>query len=76
MTPQSEQPNQSEVAQLLKRIEEEYVAATRGLTGLAATAKHQAISARMENLERLHEGLRTVVGDEAMKLIAERLNTL
>ena len=47
--------NHSEVARLLAQIEAEYIAATRGLLGLAATATHEAITARMENLGRLHE---------------------
>jgi hypothetical protein len=46
---------QSEVAQILQQIEAEYIAAQRGLTGLAEGATHEAISARMENLGKLHE---------------------
>lgn len=70
------QTNQSEVAQLLARIEREYLAATQGLTGLAVTAKHQAITARSENMGRLHEKLRALVGDDATRLMAERLEAL
>ena len=66
-------PNQSEVARLLRQIETEYTAAQNGLIGLAAGAHHEAITARMENLGRLHQGLRALVGDEATKLFAECL---
>jgi len=68
--------NQSEIARLLSQIETEYIAATRGLSGFAAGAKHEAITARMENLGKLHENLRAMVGDDAIRLMAERLETL
>ena len=68
--------NQSEVARILERIENEYVAAQRGLTGLAQSARHTAITARIENLGRLHESLRAVAGEDAMKLIAECLENI
>jgi hypothetical protein len=67
---------QSEVARLLAQIEAEYLAAQRGLSGLAVTAKHAAITARLENMGRLHAHLREIVGEEAIRLIAERLETL
>ena len=69
-------PNQSEVAQLLGQIETEYIAAMRGISGLAVMAKHEAITARMENLGRLHEDLRAIVGDDAIRLLAERLESI
>lgn len=72
----SEQENQSEVARLLAQIECEYLAATRGLTGLAATGKHEVIAARTANMSRLHGSLRALVGDEAIRLVAERLDKL
>lgn len=68
--------HQSEITRLLSQIETEYIAATRGLSGLAVTAKHTAITARMENLGRLHESLRAIVGTETMRLIAERLENI
>jgi hypothetical protein len=68
--------NHSEVARLLARIEAEYIAATRGLFGLAATAKHEAIIARIENPGKLHEHLRAVVGDDATRLMSERLESI
>jgi hypothetical protein len=68
--------NVSEVAQLLAQIEAEYIAATRGISGFASTAKHAAITARMENLGQLHENLRAIVGDDAIRLMAERLEVI
>lgn len=64
----------SEVAQLLSQIEQEFIAATQGLTGFAEVAKHSTITARMENLGRLHGNLQILIGDEAIRLIAERLD--
>ena len=65
----------SEVARLRPRIAEEYLAATCGLTGLAAgVSQHQFITARMENMDRCHEQLSSLVGSEqAAKLVAETL---
>jgi len=71
MTP--DHKNQSEVAQLLVQIECEYLAAQRGLSGFAESAKHAIIIAHMEHIERLHEDLRAIVGNGAIQLIAERL---
>jgi hypothetical protein len=68
-----QQTQQSEVARLLSQIEAEYLAATRGLSGFAATAKHAALTARMERMGQLHQDFQAIVGSEAMRLIAERL---
>lgn len=70
------QTNQSEVARLLNQIETEYTAATRGLTGFAESARHAAITARMEHIGQIHTNLRALVGDEAIRLIAERIETI
>ena len=70
---QSSHQNSSEVARILQQIEEEYVAARRGLTGLAECARHAFITARMENIGRLHERLQVLVGDQAMPLLCARL---
>ncbi|GLV59809.1 hypothetical protein KDH_66330 [Dictyobacter sp. S3.2.2.5] len=71
------QHNSSDVARLLARIQDEYVAATRGLSGIAAgTAQHQFISAKMERIEQLHQELRTHVGDHAIALIAHSLDAV
>ena len=42
--------NKSEVARLMQRIDEEYEAAERGLSGLAQVAQHEFITARMERI--------------------------
>src|SRR5437899_9429459 len=68
--------NQSEVARLLARIEDEYIAAKRGMTGFAESATHAAITAQMENIGRLYENLHAIIGDEAIKLVAERLEII
>jgi hypothetical protein len=68
--------NQSEIARLLSQTEAEYVAAQRGLSGFAESARHAAITARMEHVGQLHEDLQAIVGAEAMRLIAERLDTI
>ena len=65
----------SEVARLMQQIELEYEAAQRGLYGFAAgAAKHEFINARVENIGRYHEQLKTLVGEhEATKALAEAL---
>ncbi|GHO84367.1 hypothetical protein [Dictyobacter formicarum] len=65
----------SDVARLLACIQDEYVAATRGLSGIATgTAQHQFINAKMERMERLHQELRTHVGEHAIALLAQTLD--
>lgn len=67
----------SEVARLLAQMSAEYEAAQWGLTGLASgTARHAFITARMEQMSRLHTQLRAVVGDDAMLLLAQQLDSL
>jgi hypothetical protein len=70
------QNHASEVAHLLNQIETEYIAAQRGLIGIAQSARHTAITARMEHMGLLHKDLQAIVGDDAIRLIAERLNAL
>ena len=67
----------SEVAQLLAQISTEYEAAQRGLSGLASgTSRHDFITARMENMGRIHTQLQSLVGDDAaIAMIANQLNT-
>ena len=67
--------NKGEVARLMRQIELEYEAAQRGLYGFAAgAAKHEFITARMENMGRCHEKLKTLVGEqEATKALAQAL---
>jgi hypothetical protein len=54
----------------------EYLAAQRGLTGFAESARHAAITARLENMGKLHEDLRALVGDDAIRLLAEHLENI
>lgn len=69
--------NRSEVAQLLSQITDEYEAALRGLSGIAyGTSQHDFITAKMENMGQLHQQLQTLVGDNAISLIADRLSVL
>jgi hypothetical protein len=67
----------SEVARLLSKITAEYEAAQRGLTGLAyGLAQHDFINARMEHMGMLHGELQSIVGDSAMSLIVDALDTI
>ncbi len=66
----------SEVARLLAMISDEYEAAQRGLTGLAyGTSQHEFITTRMENMGQLHTELQSLVGDVAIAMIADKLNS-
>ena len=67
--------SKSEVARIMRQIELEYEAAKRGLYGFAAGAgKHEFINARVENIGRYHEKLKTLVGEqEATKALAQAL---
>ncbi|HEU5384029.1 MAG TPA: hypothetical protein VFV38_52205 [Ktedonobacteraceae bacterium] len=73
---ESRHQNRSDVARILNQIETEYRAAQRGLTGLAESAKHAAITARMERMGQLHQSLHALVGNDAMRLMAERLEMI
>lgn len=65
----------SEVAQLLAQISAEYEAAQQGLSGLSlGTSRHDFITARMENMGRIHTQLHSIVGDAAIAMIADQLN--
>ena len=68
--------NYSEVARILAQIEDEYRSAQSGLTGLAETAKHAFITARMEQIHHLQTHLQTMVGEDAIRLVVEQLETL
>jgi hypothetical protein len=67
--------NKSEVAQLLRRIELEYEAAQRALTGLASgNARHEFITAKMERMQQCQEQLGQLIGErEATVLVAQLL---
>jgi hypothetical protein len=66
----------SEVVRLLAQISAEYEAATLGLNGLAqGVSRHRFITRRMERMSEIHAQLRTLVGDQAMALIAGHLDS-
>ncbi len=66
----------STVARLRKQIEAEYLAAQRGLEGLAAVARHEYITAKMENMDRCHQQLAKLVGEErAIQMVAQVFGT-
>ncbi len=51
----------SEVARLLQQIDMEYESAQRGLEGMAITARHAFITARMERIAEHHHTLAQIV---------------
>ncbi|MDQ2715451.1 MAG: hypothetical protein M3Z08_11140 [Chloroflexota bacterium] len=66
----------STVAQLRHQIEAEYIAAQRGLEGLAAVARHEYITKRMENMDCYHRQLVRLVGEEqAIQMVAQVFGT-
>ncbi|QBD79804.1 hypothetical protein EPA93_29020 [Ktedonosporobacter rubrisoli] len=68
----SQEHNCSEVAALRKAIEDEYLAARRGLYGLAQYAQHDFIQARMQGVGRHYEELSRLLGEErAIDLVIE-----
>ncbi|GCE51051.1 hypothetical protein EI42_04966 [Thermosporothrix hazakensis] len=68
---------ESEVAKLLQQIELEYCAAQNGLTGISCgSSRHQFITARMEAMSTLHSRLHTIVGENAIAMIAETLENV
>jgi hypothetical protein len=66
--------SESEVARLLRQIDQEFEAAQQGLTGLAQrTALHAFISAKMKRVRVHQDELAVHVGeDEAIRLVYER----
>jgi hypothetical protein len=68
---------ESEIARIRETIAKEYMAAKWGLTGFAqGTAKHAFISARMERIEEGRKALEAHVGNEAIALVAETIETV
>ncbi len=64
------QESKSEVARLREQIALEYEAAQRGLSGMAMTASHQFITARMERMwEQLQELSLLVGATEACAIV-------
>jgi hypothetical protein len=69
-----DQKQGSEVARLLAQIRAEYEAAHLGLGGLAyGTGTHAFITQKMDNMGKLHEELKAIVGESAMDLVVEQL---
>lgn len=67
----------SEVAQIRETIAREYMAAKWGLTGEASgIAKHAFISARMKLIEEGYRALEAYVGDKALELVIETIETV
>lgn len=66
----------SEVARLLDQIKEEYEAAVRGVSGLAqGVSRHSFITARMENMGKLQTQLDELIGDNAIALVVNCLES-
>ncbi len=73
----SAQAQGSEVARLLAQIRTEYESAYLGLAGLSSgTCKHAFITQKMDNVGKLHEELKAIVGDNAMELIVQQLSAV
>jgi hypothetical protein len=68
---------QSDIACILKQIEQEYQASKQGLEGFASgTARHDFIQKRAENIGQCHEQLADLIGPEqAIALIANTIWT-
>lgn len=68
----------SEITRLRESIRLEYEAAQRALHSLASgTAKHEFISKRMGNMQKSHEQLKTIVGEqEATRLVVETIEAV
>ena len=63
----------SEVSRLLSQIELEYEAAQQGLHGIAVTASHQFITARMERIAECYALLVKQVGEQtAANLVVQQ----
>jgi hypothetical protein len=68
---------ESEVARIRESIAASYMAAQWGLKGLAyGTARHDFITARMEQMEQGRKELHTLIGDKAIALVSETLADL
>jgi hypothetical protein len=73
--PITRKAGKSEIANLLREIDETYEAARQGLNGLSAgSARHAFIDAKMERIDSYRERLVTMVGhDTATALIYDTL---
>ncbi len=70
------QNNQSEVRALLQQIEQEYHSAQAALNDYAITSPHVFITTCLENMNRIHDNLQHIVGDDAIRLIVECIEAL
>jgi hypothetical protein len=69
--------NRSEVACLREQIVREYQAANRLFTDFTATARHEYITKRQENIGACFEELSKLMPpEEAIVIVAETLNAL
>lgn len=69
--------NSSEITRLRQTIEEEYAAAWRALNAPTMIGSHAFITARMENIQKAHAALQSLVGETiATKLVAETLENV
>lgn len=68
--------NRSAVARILQQIDAEFEAGQAALHAPAQTGAHAFITKRMEMIAGLHLELKALVGDEAIALIATRLDHL
>ncbi len=67
----------SEVARIREEIATAYMAAQLGLSGLSSgSTRHQFITAHQERIGILHEQLHSLVGGEAIAMVAETLAAL
>jgi hypothetical protein len=73
----SMQQHHSEVRRLLTQISAEYEAAKCGLHGLATgVSEHRFITTKMERMSDLQGELQTLIGENAIALIAQELDKL
>ena len=69
--------SESEIAQIKETIAKEYMAAKWGLTAFAqGITKHEFISARMKRIEEGCKALEAYVGNKALELVVETLETV
>lgn len=69
--------NKSEVARLREQIELEYQATQRVFANFTATARHEFITKRQENISACFEELKQLMPpEEAIVILAETLNRL
>jgi hypothetical protein len=68
---------ESEIARIRQEIASEYTAAQLALNGFSSgTSKHEFIAARQARIGVLHDQLQTLVGTEAIAIVAETLASL